>query len=455
MKRKLIIGVAALVTIAAVGVLIYPKVFPSKPERKILYWTDSMLPGDRSDHPGKSPMGMERTPVYADEVQHESTQAHGEESYYTCPMHPSVRSDKPGACPVCGMALVKKTVQKDLSPGDLDGLQGVSLSPTQRVMANISIAKVERRSVSKDIQAVGVVSYAEPNYRHISMRFPGRLEKLYLSYTGQTVRKGDPVADVYSPEAISAQQEFLLALDSYEQAANAEQTFAVSAAQLLEQSKQKLLQWGFTEKQISKLKETRKVNYLVTIYSPIGGTVVKKSVDPQHYAATGEDMFDVADLSTVWILLDVYEKDIRFIGRGQSAQITTEAYPNEKFKGRVVFIDPVLNPETRTIRVRTEFANLQGKLKPNMFVNATIAIPKTNALVVPSTAILSTGKRTVVWVEVKENTFEPRDVVVGSTSDGFTVILNGLDEGEQVAETGGFLIDSESQLSETVSEHKH
>jgi Cu(I)/Ag(I) efflux system membrane fusion protein len=338
---------------------------------------------------------------------------------------------------------------------DVSGLQAVSLSPTQRVMANISIAKVERRSVSKDIQAVGVVSYAEPNYRHISMRFPGRLEKLYLSYTGQTVRKGDPVADVYSPEAISAQQEFLLALDSYEQAANAEQTFAVSAAQLLEQSKQKLLQWGFTEKQISKLKETRKVNYLVTIYSPISGTVVKKSVDPQHYAATGEDMFDVADLSTVWILLDVYEKDIRFIGRGQSTQITTEAYPNEKFKGRVVFIDPVLNPETRTIRVRTEFANPQGKLKPNMFVNAAIAIPKSNALVVPSTAILSTGKRTVVWVEVKENTFEPRDVVVGSTSEGFTIVLDGLDEDESVAATGGFLIDSESALTQPTAVDPH
>lgn len=454
MKRKLIIGIAALAALTVAGVLIYPKVFPPKHERKILYWTDSMLPGDRSDHPGKSPMGMERTPVYADEAQQESTQAPEEESYYTCPMHPSVRSDKPGACPVCGMALVKKAVQKKGDMNDSTGWQGVSLSPTQRVIANVSVVQVQRREISHDIQAVGIVSYSEPNYKHISMRFPGRLEKLYLSYTGQSVRKGDPVADVYSPEAISAQQEYLLALDSDEQSKIGDQSYASSAAQLLEQSKQKLLQWGFTEKQIAKLKETRKVNSVVTIYSQVSGTVVKKSVDPQHYAATGEDMFDVANLSTVWTYLDVYEKDIRFITPGQRVHIWTEAYPNEKFTGRVMFVDPVVNPETRTIRVRSEFSNPKLKLKPNMYVTATIAVPKANAMVVPSTAIISTGKRTVVWVEIKENTFEPRDVVVGSASEGFTAILAGLQEGDHVVETGGFLLDSESQLGNT-SSHDH
>jgi len=452
MKRNLIIGIAALVAGAAVGVLIYPKVFPSKPERKVLYWTDSMLPGDRSDHPGKSPMGMERTPVYADAAQAEQQQQKDE---YYCPMHPNTTYDKPGVCSVCGMSLVKKLSSQGESNSNTTELKGVSLSPTQRVMANITTTQVQRKSINKGIQAVGIVSYAEPNYRHISMRFPGRLEKLYLSYTGQSVRRGDPVADVYSPEAISAQQEYLLALDSYEQSKSGDQSFASSAAQLLEQSRQKLLQWGFTEKQIARLKETRKVNYLVTIYSPVSGTVVKKSVDPQHYAATGEDMFDIADLSTVWILLDVYEKDIRFIGRGRTVMITTEAYPLEKFIGRVMFVDPVLNPETRTVRVRTEFSNPRGKLKPNMYVNASIQIAKSAELVVPSTAVLSTGKRTVVWVEVTENRFEPRDVVVGSVSEGFTVVVDGLEEGESVAETGGFLIDSESALQQPAATDPH
>jgi Cu(I)/Ag(I) efflux system membrane fusion protein len=391
-------------------------------------------------------VGCTKSPTPDAHQQHATLAEQKAEEYYTCPMHPSVRSDKPGACPVCGMALVKKTAQKNLNASDLNELQTVSLSPTQRVMANISVVKVGRRNVNRDVQAVGVVSFAEPNYKHISARFPGRLDKLYLNFTGQSVRKGEPVADVYSPEAISAQQEYLLALDSYEHAKQGEQSFASSAEQLLEQSKNKLLQWGFSERQIARLKDSRKVSSLVTIYSPISGVVVKKSVDPQHYVATGEDMFDVADLSTVWVLLDVYEKDLRFINKNQSVEISTEAYPFEKFKGRVMFIDPVVNPETRTVRVRTEFPNQHGKLKPNMYANATIQIPKKDALVVPSSAIVSTGKRMVVWVEVKPNTFQPREIMTTTSSDGYTIVIMGLEEGESVAETGGFLIDSESQL---------
>ena len=393
--------------------------------------------------------------ISSDSVQQHQHDGEKAEEYYTCPMHPSVRSDRPGACPVCGMALVKKSAMKEANAKDAESLKAVSLSPTQRVIANVSVVQAQHKQISRDIQAVGIVSYSEPNYKHISARFPGRLEKLYLSYTGQYVRKGDPVADVYSPEAISAQQEYLLALDSDEQSKIGDQSFASSASQLLDQSKHKLLQWGFTEKQIARLRETRKTNSLVTIYSQVSGTVVKKSVDPQHYTATGDDMFDVADLSSVWIYLDVYERDIRFVVPGQSVQVTIDAYPNEKFSGRVVFIDPVVNPETRTIRVRTEFANQHLKLKPNMYAKATIVVPKASAMVVPSTAILSTGKRTVVWVEVKENTFEPRDVVVGSASEGFTAILNGLGEGDHVVETGGFLLDSESELQQPTSADPH
>lgn len=378
-----------------------------------------------------------------------------EEEYYTCPMHPSVRSDRPGACPVCNMALVKKTKQKDLNPSDLKSLRAVSLSATQRVMANISTVKARRHTINREISAVGVVSYAEPNYRHISMRFPGRLEKLYISYTGETIRKGDPVADVYSPEAVTAQQEYLLSLESFEQSKSGIQSIALSTEQLLEQAKNKLLLWGFTERQVERLKDSRKVNYVVTIYSPVSGTVVKKSVDAQHYAATGEDMFDVADLSTVWAYLDVYETDLRFVTKGQQVQMKTVAYPYDEFTGRIIFIDPIVNPETRTVRVRVEFPNRDGKLKPNMYAKAVINVPRTEALVVPSSAIISTGKRTVVWVEVKENAFEQREVMTAQGTDGLVVVLNGLEEGESVAETGGFLIDSESQLGQTVNEHKH
>jgi Cu(I)/Ag(I) efflux system membrane fusion protein len=374
--------------------------------------------------------------------------------YYTCPMHPSVRSDRPGACPVCGMALVKKSTKLDqgASPSEF---KGVSLSPTQRVLANVTTAAVERRHLKKGVTVVGVVDFAEPNYLHISMRFPGRLDRLYLTYTGQTVRKGDPVADVYSPEAISAQQEYLLALESDEQLRKAPPGVVESGADLVAEARKKLLRWGFTEEQVQRLEEERQVAPLVVMYSPISGTVLKKNVDPQHYAATGEDIYDVVDLSTVWIYLDVYEKDIRFVSVGRQVRATTEAYPGDSFTGRVTFIDPVLNADTRTVRVRTEFQNRDGKLKPNMFVKAVIAIPSRETLVVPASSVMATGKRSIVWVEVQPNMFEPRDVTIGMSTETYVEVIDGLSEGEHVAETGGFLIDSESALQQPTAADPH
>lgn len=450
MNRKLIFLLAGLVVLTIAVLFVYPKFFSSQQsERKILYWTDPMLPGDRSDRPGKSPMGMERVPVYADE-----THVDRVEEYYTCSMHPFVRKDKPGACPVCGMALVKKTAATEMSDGDMAALEAVRLSSTQRVMANVATTVVERRMLNKEINAVGVIEVAEPNFKHISSRFPGRLEKLYLSYTGQQVKIGDPVAEVYSPEAISAQQEFLLALQSQELSKTATATIANTSAELLEQARQKLVLLDL-ERLIPELEQTRKAREIVTIYSPIRGTVLKKSVDPQHYTWVGEDMYDVADLSIVWMYLEVYEKDIRFVKIGQPVHMTSDAYPNEIFTGKVTFIDPTINNETRTIRVRAEFTNSAGKLRLGLYVKAQIMIPINEALVVPTSAVLTTGRRTVVWIEVQENVFEPREVVVGAQTEAYYEVLSGLQGGEKIVITGGFLLDSESQLQQTARPPQH
>lgn len=375
--------------------------------------------------------------------------------YYTCPMHPSVRSDRPGACPVCGMALVKKSTRAEDTAALPADFAGVVLSPTQRVVANIRTAPVGRRSLSKEVSAVGLINYAEPNFLHISARFPGRLEKLYLTYPGQRVKKGDPVADVYSPEAISAQQEFLIALDWSERARKGGQFVSTSGPDLLEQARKKLFLWGFTEEQLARLQATRHVDYVVTIYSPVSGTILKRNVDPQHYMMTGEDMYDVADLSVVWVYLDVYEKDIRFVSVGQDVEVQAKAYPGEKFPGKVTFISPVLDAETRTLRVRAEFANRHGRLKPNMYVTAGIRTPEKAALAVPLSAVISTGKRDVVWVEVHENAFEPREVVLGTRSGQLVEVLSGLHEGDMIAETGGYLIDSEATLQGPVAVDPH
>lgn len=458
MKTKLIIGITTVVVLVLGGwgwTLLFPTAQgPPSPvhasvESAELY-TCPMHPSVRNDRPGACPV-CEMTLVRKNVPAQAPASKNGRASeFYTCPMHESVHAAGPGACPDCGMTLMKQSVQEEVDALDLSRLKAVSLSPTQRVMANVTTARVERKTFSHDVQTVGVVSFAEPRYQVISMRFPGRIEKLYLTFAGQAVRKGDPIATVYSPDVITEEQAYLRTLEAYRQTARSGEEYSGALGQSLRRTMVRLLQLGFTEEQIEELGRSDTLSSFVTVCSPVTGTVVKKRVDPgSYFEEAGAPLFDVADLSTVWILLDVYEKDIRHIRTGQSVMITTEAYPLHNFSGRIVFVDPVLTPETRTIRVRTEAANPQGKLKPNMYVNATIAVPESRELVVPTTAIIPAGKHAVVWVETKENLFEPREIHVGASNERYAVVLAGLEEGEIIARTGGFLIDAESALTWT------
>ncbi len=362
---------------------------------------------------------------------------------FTCPMHPSVISDRPGACPVCGMALVKKTAQADVSDKELNNLKHVSLSPTQRVLANVSTMPVEQMTLTKTIDVVGVVDVAETHQSTVSARFRGRIEKLYVNFTGDVVEKGQPLVEMYSPDLLTSEQEFFLALNSNQQ-------------HLINGMRDRLrLNYGMTDDQIRQLEETRTMQSTVKFRSSISGTVIMKQVQEGQYVDEGTVLYQLADLSKVWIYLDVYEKDVRFVKRGQIVHIYSDAHPNEEFTGRVTFVDPVMNSETRTVRIRSEFDNRHGKLKPKMFVKAQLRIEGKRSLTVPGSAIMFTGKRTVVWVETQKNTFEPRDVVLGQSSNGEFEIIGGLEEGEMIAVSGGFLIDSESALQQPGSPDPH
>lgn len=367
---------------------------------------------------------------------------------YTCPMHPSVISDRPGACPVCNMALVKKSAAQEMSAEEAAMLHTVSLSPTQRIMANVAVSPVARKSMSKQISAVGVVDFAEPMQSVVTARFRGRIEKLNVSFTGENVRKGQALFELYSPDLVSAQQDYLIALDALTRA----QTLGNSSNEEVQQRlvasiRERLrIHYGLTLEQLRELEETKKVRSTATFYAPISGTVISKQIVEGQYVDEGTTFYSIADLSRVWVYLEVYEGDIRFVKTGQAVDITTEAYPNEQFRGRVTFIDPVMNPETRTVRVRTEFPNTGGNLKPQMYVKAALSLPQKEALAVPVHAVVQTGKRNVVWVELKENQFEPREVTLGARTDGWYEIVSGLSEGEMVVTTGGYLLDSESQL---------
>jgi membrane fusion protein, copper/silver efflux system len=440
MKKNIIVGGIIIVIVGLAGLFFYPKMFPSRLERKILYWTDSMIPGDRSDHPGKSPMGMERTPVYADETQPATTSSKKseEKSYYTCPMHPSVRSDHPGACPVCGMNLVKQTAESELSMAEKRTLGQVTLSPTKQLLANVSTSIVIRKSLEKEIHAAGNITYAEPNLRQITARFSGRIEKLYIFAEGEKITKSQPVAEIYSPDAISAQNEYLLAKAS-------------GVAGQASEARQKLVLWGFTDSQIDELDKTGKVKSTVTIFSPISGIVLKKNIQQQQYITAGENLFDIADLSAVWLNADIYENEIQWVRTGQTIDATTDAYPGEHFTGKITFISSTIDPSARTIRIRADLPNGDNLLRQNMFVQATIRVKLPEFIVVPSSAVFVSGVKDYVWIQKDAGIFEPRIVTVGGRDGEFTQILEGLEDGDTVVTSGGYLLDSESQLQSTNS----
>jgi Cu(I)/Ag(I) efflux system membrane fusion protein len=369
--------------------------------------------------------------------------------YYTCPMHPQVISDRPGSCPICGMTLVKRSGRPAGSESDLELLGRVSLSPTQRVMANVSTIRAARKTLDTDVSAVGVVDYAEPLRVKVAARFAGRIERLHVSFTGEAVRKGQPLFEIHSPELYAAEQELVLAVKAMKApGAQGEPNNVL----MLQATMERLhLHFGMTHEQIERVAESGVAQDTVTYYSPISGTVIAKLIQEGQYVSEGSVLYDLADLSRVWVYLDVYEKDVRFVSLGRTVRIHTEAWPGETFTGTVTFIDPVVNSDTRTVRVRSEFDNASGKLKPQTYVEARIAAPSSGALVVPESAVMYTGSRNIVWVEIGANAFEPREVRVGMTGGGMVEITGGLKEGESVVISGGYLLESESQLRAPVA----
>ncbi|MRR36160.1 efflux RND transporter periplasmic adaptor subunit [bacterium] len=379
---------------------------------------------------------------------------HGEKTaqgtvQYTCPMHPFIIKDKPGACPICGMSLVPVKKADDGKPkeGELEMLEHVSLSPTQMVMANVATVKVDRMPLAKEVSAVGIVQYDQSRQARVTSWVAGRIDRLYVNSVGAWVSKGRPVAEVYSPDLVSAQQEYLLALKSREQFKSSPiQAISQSGEGLVDSARQRLKLMGVKDRQIAALEKTGRPNIRLSIYTPLSGVVIEKIALQGQYVNVGDPLFNIADLSTVWVEAEIYEGDFPYVKIGQKVDIVSQSYPGQTFTGRVSFIYPFLDPKTRTVKVRVEMANPGLRLKPDMFVNAVIKMPLGDVLAVPVTAVLDTGKRQVVWVEVKPEMFAPHDIKVGARVGDYVQILSGLMRGDKIATSGAYLIDSEAQL---------
>ncbi len=372
---------------------------------------------------------------------------------YTCPMHPFIIKDKPGACPICGMTLVKK-VEGAQGGAPVQGggkeaemLGHVSLSPTQMVMANVATTEAKSMPLSKEINATGIVQYDQARQAKVTSWVAGRIDKLHVNTVGSYVSKGRPVAEVYSPDLVSAQQEYLLALKSRDQFKNSPiQSISQGGEGLVASARQRLKLMGVRDEQIAGLEKTGQPNIRLPIYTPLSGIVIEKIALEGQYVNMGDPLFNIADLSTVWVEVEVYENEFPFVKIGQPVAIVSQSYPGKTFRGRVAFIYPFLDPKTRTVKVRAEIPNPGLKLKPDMFVNARVLVPLGSSIVVPVTAVMDTGQRQTVWVEMQPGMFEPRDVKVGTRSGDSVQILSGLKAGEKVASSGGYLIDSEAQL---------
>lgn len=365
-------------------------------------------------------------------------------------MHPQVQSKKPGECPICGMALVlKKNSSKDSSAIPIVG--SVTLSTAEAIRANVQTITPQQRDFIKDIIAVGTIKIAEPNEHVISSRTRGRIEHLHVNATGRVVRKGDPLYDYYSPDLLNAEQEYLIAIKTH--AANGASMDDHSHGQmeegLINAGKERLRLYGMSKEQIAELEKKGVSQSTITVLSPESGIVLQKLVQEGSYVDEGTALFQLADLSLVWAEIQIPESDIRFVHDGYPVTITTAAYPSEQFQGKVIFISPVENPESRTITVRLALPNSKGKLRPEMFVRANIHIDMGNSLAVPASAVIRTGSKDYVWIRNSDGSFSSRSITIGASSeDNYYQVLDGISKTDEVASSGQFLIDSEHQFAQ-------
>ena len=375
-------------------------------ERKILYWVAPMDPSYKSDKPGKSPMGMDLIPVYADEV----------EGGAETPAMPA-------------------------------GLARVKIDSRRQQLLGIATVPVAEETVTKTIRTVGVVMYDETRLSHIHTKVSGWIEKIYVDFTGQSVRRGQPLLEIYSPELVATQEEYLRALRlAREMERSGRKELMESARRLVESARTRLKFWDITDAEITALEKFGKPRKTLVLNSPVQGYVIAKKALLGMEVHPQMELYTLADLREIWVEADIYEYEIPDVEVGQPAVLTLSYYPGKIWRGKVDYVYPYLDMKTRTNKVRFTFPNPTDELKPGMYVNVELSIDKGKQLVVPDSAVMDTGTQQYVFIARENGYFEPRKVTVGEKVGDRRIIVEGLEKGESVVVSGNFLIDSESRL---------
>ena len=379
-------------------------------ERKVLYYRNPMGLPDTSPVPKKDPMGMDYVPVY--------------------------EGEQP---------------QQSLPPGT------VRISGDKVQLLGVRTQAAEARDLKRTIRAVGTIQPDERSLYKVAPRFEGWIEKLHVNTTGQPVFRGQVLMEVYSPELVSAQEEYQIALRGLSDVEKAGADAQATMQRLADGVLRRLQNWGISEREIERLQQGGRPQRLLAYRSPVNGVVLQKpSVEGMRFMP-GEVLYEIADLSSVWMIADVSEQDLGFVRAGQQARVRITAYPAREFQGRVVFVYPALEAATRTGRVRVELPNREGLLKPAMYADAELASgrPGGKALAVPDSAVLDSGAQQIVLVQRGEGLFEPRAVKLGMRADGYVEVKDGVQAGEQVVTRANFLIDAESNLKSALGSFGH
>ncbi len=398
---------------------------------------------------------------------------------WTCGMHPNVITEEPGQCPICGMNLtpVKQAIADEghemgagrdfgaghahdelaaPSPEETTGpARDASIVIDPATIQNIGVltATVRERPLTRSIRTVGHLDYNEEMFSRINVKYPGWIERLYVNETGQQVRAGDPLLDIYSPELVAAQEEYLLAFQHLKNLeGSAFENIAKGAESLLDASRRRLRYWDVTEAQIRELEARGAITRTLTIYAPSKGIVVERMAELGMRVTPGMDMYRMADLSTIWAFAHVYDADAPWLSPGLTAEMELPYNPGKVYRGRIDYIYPYLDQASRDIKIRLVFPNRNLELKPQMYANIRLsARGERPVLVIPGNAIIRSGERNVVFVALEGGKFEPREVTLGMEGeDGYVQAASGVSEGEQVVTSAQFLIDSESRLQEAI-----
>jgi len=419
-------------------------------ERKVLFWYDAMNPQNHYNKPGKAPDGMDLVPQYAEENSAPPTSNASTPSsdrkilYWYDPMHPAYKADKPGIAPDCGMQLVPKYAEDETAKMPAGT---VKIASDKQQLIGVRTEVVERQSLVRSLRTTGQLMSDETKVAHVHVKTSGYLDKVYVDYIGQLVKKGQPLFTLYSPDLVATEEEYLIAKRGAKDMGSSQFPEVSQGSQaLLSSTRERLKLWDISDEQIKKLDETGEVTKTLTFYSPTSGFVTDRKAFPQTAITPDMDLYVISDLSTIWVNADVYEYEVPFVKVGQAAEIELSYYAGKNYTGKITYIYPNADPISHTVKVRIELANPTFDLKPQMIANVRLKINYGKQVLVPQEAVMDSGDKQYVFVVHDGGMFEPRVIRMGAKLEGKVVVLSGLTTGETIVTSGNFLVDSESRL---------